>query len=56
MGVFAVIRSGAAVGQPDLRNACFVQVSTRNGPVFVSGSDNGRGFDSLLHHQTEGPG
>ena len=41
-----------SVGQPDFRNARFVQVGTYNRPAFVSGSDNGRGFDSLLHHQT----
>jgi len=40
-----------SVGQLDSRNAPFVQVGTYNGHALVSGSDDGRGFGSVFHHQ-----
>jgi hypothetical protein len=51
MGVFMVVSIWRSVGQLDSRNARFVQVGTYNGHALVSGSDDGRGFGSVFHHQ-----
>ena len=48
--------SWRSVGRQVFRNARFVQVGTYNRPAFVSGSDDGRGFGSAFHHQTQGLG
>src|SRR6218665_437419 len=48
--------SWRSVGQPDFPNARFVQVGTYNGAVFISGSDDGRGFGSVFHYHIQGLG